>query len=115
MNHEHQAINAASSKYAPSFVHNHKISTGKQYISQPSSQSKPVESNSGGIDSILNEIANGYRPNTEELLINNISIIPPVYDEPKSIFSVIEMMDFNNVEPIVANAFLLETTDNQGV
>jgi hypothetical protein len=98
----HNANNIHSAKYAPSYSNNQSITSSKQKVYQPSSHSIVQESNNGGIDSIMNEIENGYRLPNSYIPIISTSYLKPVYDNPKSVFTVSETLDPNDFQPIVS-------------
>jgi hypothetical protein len=98
----HNANNLNSTKYAPTYSNNQTIISSKQTVYSRPSNTNIIENNSGGIDSIINEIENGYRlPNTLIPALSSASL-QPVYDNPRSIMTISETLDPNDFQPIVS-------------
>lgn len=98
----HNANNLSSKTYKPSYVYSQSILTSTQDVTQSPASQLIVESNEGGIQSIINEINSGFRLPNEDISIIYSTYAPPVYDVPKSLFSVSELLnpeDFGDTEP----------------
>lgn len=98
----HNANNLSSKTYKPSYVYSQNILTSTQDVTQAPASHLIVESNDGGIQSIINEINNGLRVPSEDIPAIYSSYAPAVYDVPQSLFSVSELLDpedFGNSEP----------------
>jgi|LakMenEpi03Aug12_release.lakeMendotaPanAssembly.Ray.scaffolds.fasta_scaffold2048680_1 hypothetical protein len=100
----HNANNLSSKTYKPSYVYSQNILTSTQDVTQAPVSHLIVESNDGGIQSIIDEINNGLRVSSDDIPIIYSSYISPVYDVPQSLFSVSELLnpeDFGDTEPDV--------------
>lgn len=98
----HNANNINSTKYAPTYSNNQSIVSSKQTVYHPSSHNIIQENNNGGIDSIFNEIENGYRIPNALLPAYSVSYLTPVYDNPKSIIPISDTLDPDDFQPIVS-------------
>lgn len=96
----HNATNLVSKSYKPSYIHSKNIVTSVQNIEQNLIPYIIIESDSNGINSIINEITNGLRLRSENIPTVLTSYVPPIYDVPKSLFSVSELMTPEDVGDI---------------